>query len=483
VVYRYTVEFIPIDLDDLKKDYLNGESLRSLARKHNTSKLTIKRKLNKAGVDVLSSSEYIAKYNIQHANKSSNRYEYNDDNIIKLYHDGMSINQIINEFGVSEPSVRKLINNKRTIDKQYISNRFCSIYEKVKPEFINHSHLHDLYHNKKWSITDISNFYSYDEEVVRRAFIKYGIDRRNMAEASLVNWEKNNYRSSLERIVKVILDDNSIKNEKFVHGGYEFDFLIDDRLLVEVNGLFYHLNCDKKVIRDKDKYDYWLNNLKNKYDFKLLWEHFAKSNGSLYDLLNSWLCFRVITVDKSKITFSRISYGEADLFCRSYHYHRKTRKGDYYGAFYNNKLIAVAVFSSVTRKQSADRLGISSNRIRELSRFCINGSYRSENLASFILSRFEKLFSINNSDICCLLTFADQTEGHVGTIYRATNWKIDGMSRESYFYEKDGMRWHKKTIWQNAKCLGMKECEFSNMFGLNQIKTLKKYRFIKYINK
>lgn len=473
------MDFVPINLDDLKNDYLSGCSIRYLARKYKTSKLTIKRKLNKSGVDTLSSKEFITKHNKKHIKESSKRYDnYHDIN--QLYEEGMSINQIVNKLNISEPKVRKLIKNKRNIDKGYIVNRFTPIYEKVKPGWLCKNNLYDLYHNKKWSITDIAEFYTYDNEAIRSAFIKYGIDRRNIAESSLFHYKKNNYRSNLERAVKIILDDNNIDNDKFVHGGYEFDFVINDKLLIEVNGLYYHLKCNKKINRDRDKYKYWFDNLRHKYDYKVLWEHYAKSTGSLYDILDEWINFPSIKIDKSIIEFKEITYSNANDFCMAYHYHNKTRKGDYYGAFYDGKLISVAVFSPITRKQSADRLGFNSNEVKELSRFCISGSYNcNKNLASYLLSRFEKIFITKYSNIRCLIAFSDLTEGHVGTIYKATNWTFDGETKESYYYEKEGMKWHKKTIWQHAKSLKMKESEFSDLFCLNRINTLKKYRFIK----
>jgi hypothetical protein len=55
------MEFIPIDLQTLKEEYLSGSTLRQLAIKYGTSKLTIKRKLEKIGVKTLSSSDMIKK--------------------------------------------------------------------------------------------------------------------------------------------------------------------------------------------------------------------------------------------------------------------------------------------------------------------------------------------------------------------------------------------------------------------------------------
>jgi len=475
------MEFVPIALKDLADKYQNGSSLRSLAKEFGTSKLTIKRKLQKAGIPVLSSKEFIQNNKEKHRRQSSNRYNY-DQKIFDDYHkENKSINQIINFYDVSESKVRRIIGTTRIIDGNYIASRFADIYNEVKPDWIDSDNLYNLYYNEKWSISDIAKHYGYDEESIRQAFIKYGIKRRSTSEATFLCNKNKNYESGLEAVVKRILDDNSVKYDKVIFGGYEFDFLIDNKLLLEINGLFYHLNCDKKVKRDEEKYEYWHNNLREKYDFKILWEHFAESVGSLYDLLNKWIGFNNEYIDKINIRFDNISYSEADNFCKSYHYHRKTRKGCYYGAFYDGEMIGVAVFSSITRKQSADRLGVLTTQIKELTRFCINPRFKSDNLASFLLAKFEKLFKKYSNNTTILLTFADQTTGHIGTVYKACNWIPDGETKESYYYEKGGMRWHKRTIWQHAKSLKMKEMEFASLFGISRVNTLKKYRFIKMV--
>jgi hypothetical protein len=54
------MEFIQLDLESLKNEYNNGSSLRTLASKYGTSKITIKRKLLKLGVKIISSTEFIA---------------------------------------------------------------------------------------------------------------------------------------------------------------------------------------------------------------------------------------------------------------------------------------------------------------------------------------------------------------------------------------------------------------------------------------
>ena len=79
----------------------------------------------------------------------------------------------------------------------------------------------------------------------------------------------------------------------------------------------------------------------------------------------------------------------------------------------------------------------------------------------------------------CLVAFADSTIGHFGTIYKATNWEFDGKTDNSYYYvNDDGFVMHKKTLYNRAVKMTMKEKEFANKYGYKKKKTGHKYRFI-----
>lgn len=475
------MEFVPIDLNDLKDEYISGQSLRNLAIKYGTSKLTIKRKLEKIGVNILSSSESISRMN--HRDLSSNRYDLNVDEINKLYHNEcLSSNQLAKKFNCSEFSILKLIKNKRLVNGEYIKNRFKPIYNNVKPDWSNKNNLYDLYYNDGMSVRDIAKKYDYDEEAIREMFIKFDIKRRSLIECSELKYRKIGYVSNLEKIVRSILDDFNIKYDKGYFGNNEYDLVIDlpKKLLIEINGLYWHF-LDKKSKKDKEKYDYWYNNLREDYDFIVLWEHEFSSYESIFSRLS-----KIIKLDKicqisnfSNIIIKQVSKYDSELFLSKYHYLSKLRGGDYFGAFYNNILISVCVISNVVRNESLIKYKLNNHEMKELSRFCIHPIYQIKNMASHLLSKYINEYKLLNVNIKCLIAFADNTY-HYGTIYKASNWIKDGSTEKSYYYEKDGMKWHKKTIWDYSKQLHIMENEFANMFGLNKINTDIKYRFLYY---
>lgn len=57
------MELVKLDINELVELYQSGVSLRQLAAKYSTSKITIKKKLVKAGIDILCSKEFIEKHN------------------------------------------------------------------------------------------------------------------------------------------------------------------------------------------------------------------------------------------------------------------------------------------------------------------------------------------------------------------------------------------------------------------------------------
>lgn len=82
----------------------------------------------------------------------------------------------------------------------------------------------------------------------------------------------------------------------------------------------------------------------------------------------------------------------------------------------------------------------------------------------------------------CLLTFADATYGHVGTIYKAANWKLDGIIDPDYFYiDNNGYVMHKRTLWGHAKKMNMSESEYCGKYGYIKKYGKEKYRYLRYL--
>ena len=89
-----------------------------------------------------------------------------------------------------------------------------------------------------------------------------------------------------------------------------------------------------------------------------------------------------------------------------------------YGARFNNdQLYAIAIWSSPV---AGNRMK-NANTILELRRFAIN-SYAPKNTGSRILALMRKQIKKDLPEIKTLISYQD-TESHVGTIYKAANWQ------------------------------------------------------------
>jgi len=306
----------------------------------------------------------------------------------------------------------------------------------------------------------------------------------------------NNHISGLQITLYSILDDLGVqyykegpktivgpivtKNGRF--DGYSFDCLVthkDKKLYIECNGEYWHKDKSAKDIAKST----FLHNYVPESELLVLWEFEFRSIDRIRKILTQKL-----GIEKTPI--QSFSFNEVQIIpvievneefrnlLSKYHYLANIgRYGSYrYAAILNNKIIAAAVYSTLTRKESAARHNLLPKEMLELSRFCIHPEYQMKNFASWFLSRSLKL--IPKGKIKRIITFADTTFGHVGTIYKATNWVYDGETDPDYWYiDKLGCRYHKKTIWDQACKFNKSEMEYASSIGLIRMMGKKKIRY------
>lgn len=84
----------------------------------------------------------------------------------------------------------------------------------------------------------------------------------------------------------------------------------------------------------------------------------------------------------------------------------------------------------------------------------------------------------NFPQIKCLVSFADQTEGHFGYVYQAANWIYCGTTGKKYHYIVDGKRVNKRMAYDKAVQLGITEREFVTQNKWGKIEELPKFRYV-----
>jgi GNAT superfamily N-acetyltransferase len=289
-------------------------------------------------------------------------------------------------------------------------------------------------------------------------------------------------RSIPHKIVMGVLEDLKVKYvEEYQVGFYNFDFfLVDYGILIEVNGDYWH-SLDKAIRRDRAKCTY-IAKYFPEYKLKTIWEHETKCKNKVINIVSSMTDNKLVIVDDfifKQVNIKVITTKDADFFLSKYHYLRGVgRNAICFGAFIGDKLIAVCCFASVTRKETADILNVKTSEVRELTRFCIHPTYHKKNFGSYVISRCIKLIKKIKRDVVYLVSFADSTFGHNGTIYKASNWVLDSVVKPSYWYvDNKGYVMHKKTLWDHAKSLKMKESEFAQQYGYTKVHGKEKYKY------
>ena len=427
------------------------------------------------------------------------------ESAIKQYIAGSRICELAKQFHCSASMVCKILKESGVA------------YRKSKTASITREQLYDLYCKQCLSTAEIAVIIRLDRPSIGKLLKKFNIPIRSYQQAGLnrsaqiasqmrKQWLDPTYRqkmccgyasiqekmahlaadqlgriSSIQRTLYSLLDDLNIRYEVEKTIGYwTYDcFLPDYGILVECQGDYWHQR-PQAIIKDKQKATY----LKNfpQYTLKYIWEHEFSCKQRILDLLAYWTgkTPNNIQFELSQLKLVAIDRLESELFLGKYHYAGRVNKsGIRYAAMLGNDIVAVCVFDSPTRNESATRLGLSKGKLIELTRFCIHPSYHKKNFASWFLARCVKLLQSDRPLITTIIAFADSSYNHSGAIYKASNWKYDGDTKPSYWYVSDeGYVMHKKTLWDHACKMGLGETEYAEKYGYTKIYGGPKHRFI-----
>lgn len=104
---------------------------------------------------------------------------------------------------------------------------------------------------------------------------------------------------------------------------------------------------------------------------------------------------------------------------------------------------------------------------------------------TYFMSKAISILKQHFPQIKALVTYADQTEGHDGTVYKANSWICVGETKKKYHYIRipDGMRFNKRIPWDYAKRYGITELEASVILELVKVKEEPKLKYVKPLRK
>lgn len=127
------------------------------------------------------------------------------------------------------------------------------------------------------------------------------------------------------------------------------------------------------------------------------------------------------------------------------------------------KLIGCVVYSTPIGFRSASSIadGLDQGNTLELVRLWIEDGY-GKNIESYAISQTFKLLKDSEERIKALVSYADPEQGHVGTIYQATNWLYQGTGSYNfnpYYYKtSEDEEWkHSRNTTVGATTLSAEE--------------------------
>lgn len=300
--------------------------------------------------------------------------------------------------------------------------------------------------------------------------------------------------SSIQTVLYSMLDDLGVKyfreypdrpaDPEVRIGPYTFDCVIPREgkpsLLIECQGDYWH-SLEKAVRLDKQKASYISNNFRGQYELKYLWEHEFDCKERVVDSLKYWLgivSLDVVDYDFGDVVIRPSPASDYRLLLSKYHYLANAGRGGVaIGAYHQDVLIAVSVFSPPIR-QNVDLKGFDVSQVRELSRLCIHPRYRKKNLGSWFISRaVEQLDNVK-----MIISYCDSTFNHDGTVYKASNFILDGTVPADYWYvDLSGWVMHKKSLYNRAVKNKLGEADYASRHGYKKVFGCEKLRFVRMI--
>lgn len=176
-----------------------------------------------------------------------------------------------------------------------------------------------------------------------------------------------------------------------------------------------------------------------------------------------------------------ISRDIAKPFVINNHYTRAFGKASLItGMWRKDKLVGVITFGQPSGRLVAKSLGHTEQTCFEFLRMVVLDDEPVNR--TYFMSRSIKILRQKFPKVKMLVTYADQTEGHDGTVYKAGSWELHGYTAKKYHYiDMQGNRINKRLPWDAAKKLGITELDYAMKNNLRKVTEKPKVRFIKRI--
>lgn len=140
---------------------------------------------------------------------------------------------------------------------------------------------------------------------------------------------------------------------------------------------------------------------------------------------------RAVSLSTARELVTRLHYAKGGSNTETY-CHGLFRKGE---DFFDESCLGVAWWIPPTKSAALATYPANWRGVLALSRLAIDPTVPT-NACSFLISRSRKM--IDRKAWPCLVTYADEGQGHTGAIYLADNWKYVGLTKPEAMFTLNG---------------------------------------------
>jgi hypothetical protein len=249
-------------------------------------------------------------------------------------------------------------------------------------------------------------------------------------------------------------------------------------LIIEVQGEYWH-SLPRVAAKDKAKATY----IKGHTDYDLLYldELQLTSWPEVNAMLSKFgVNLKTISCAIPNLNIKKIDETIAKMFYQTFHYTSTIRKGaTTFGVYMDDSLIACISYTYPIRSQIAGSIGKSLYEVMEISRAARATNVICPNLMSWLIGQTRTRLP---ERVNTIISYSDQGEGHLGTIYKASGFVNDHEVSSDYKYQSINGNYHKRTIWDMSKRMKMTEADYASKHNLIKIMGGPKSRWIYHLS-
>jgi len=235
--------------------------------------------------------------------------------------------------------------------------------------------------------------------------------------------------SELQKIISSFLEDPKNNDRKLIYP-YEIDILIEDKLAIEVNGMYWHSDRNK----EKNYHQKKAKNIHSKnIPFLTIWEDDWNSKEEILKSMISNFIGKSKKIYARECEIKEISGKESKDFLNKNHLQGHINSSIKIGLFYKNELVSLMTFGGLRKS-----LGTTAKENQwELLRFCNKLNLSVTGGAGKLLKYFERNYNPEK-----IISYAAYERSN-GNLYKNLGFKFNHLTSPGYFYYKNGARFNR----------------------------------------